>query len=77
MALSGGGRLYADFDALRAGETYVPGGPRDAIRPKDVDQVASVLGDAGAVIVHTSVETTSGDRPVARVVAPVVVTQWT
>lgn len=71
MALAGGGRLYADFDALRPAETYTPSGRRDVIRPKDVDRVAAVLQEWGAVIVQSTVEATSGDRPVARVVA-----QW-
>ena len=46
MSLSGGGRLYADFDALRPGETYRPGGPRDAVRPQDPDRVGAVLAAA-------------------------------
>jgi hypothetical protein len=76
MSLSGGGRLYADFDALRPGETYEAGGPRDAVRPRDPDDVAAVLAAAGADIVHSTVETTPGGddadrRPVARLVA-----QW-
>jgi len=71
MALARGGRLYADFDALRPGETYVASGRRDVIRPRDVDRVVAVLGEWGADIVHRSVQATSGDRPVARVVA-----QW-
>ncbi len=78
MALSRGGRLYADFDALRPGEHYVPEGPRDAVRPQDPDRVARTLERAGAVIVHsTHVEMTAdpdddaADRPVARLVA-----QW-
>jgi SAM-dependent methyltransferase len=76
MSLSRGGRLYADFDALRPGESYRPGGPRDAIRPKDVDAVVAVLEESGADVVERSVQepTTSGSadddgRPVARVVA--------
>jgi hypothetical protein len=76
MSLARGGRLYADFDALRPGETYRPGGPRDAVRPQDPDRVAEVLAAAGAVIVHSTVEETPGEsgkegRPVARLVA-----QW-
>ncbi len=76
MSLSGGGRLYADFDALRPGETYRPGGPRDAVRPQDPERVGAVLTAAGADIVHSTVETTpaaDGEqaRPVARLVA-----QW-
>ena len=43
MALSGGGRLYADFDALRPGERSVPPGPRDATRPKDAERVLQTL----------------------------------
>ena len=69
MALARGGRWYADFDALRPGETYTPSGRRDVIRPKDVDHVVGLLEEWGAVIVHSTVEATSGDRPVARVVA--------
>ena len=79
MSLSGGGLLYADFDALRPGETYRPGGSRDAIRPKDVDEVVAVLEKSGADVVRRTVlapgegvEEGSGEgRPVARVVA-----QW-
>ncbi len=76
MSLARGGRLYADFDALRPGETYRPSGPRDAVRPQDPDRVAEVLAAAGAVIVHSTVEATPGEsgkegRPVARLVA-----QW-
>jgi SAM-dependent methyltransferase len=83
MSLSGGGRLYADFDALRPGETYRPGGPRDAIRPQDVDEVVAVLEESGAEVVQCSVQEPESDgpggpdgpdglgRPVARVVA-----QW-
>ena len=75
MALAGGGRLYLEFDALRPGETYEPSGRRDVIRPRDEGEVASVLVDAGAVIVHSTVESTRATeregRPVARLVA-----QW-
>jgi hypothetical protein len=78
MALSRGGRLYADFYALEPGEgPYVPAGRMDWLRPKDPGQVAHRLERAGAVIVHsTQVETTTerrefaaSDRPVARLVA--------
>ena len=34
MALSGGGRLYADFHVLRPGEHYVPSGRRDRSAPR-------------------------------------------
>jgi hypothetical protein len=74
MSLGDGGRLYADFDALRPGETYVPGGRRDVVRPRDPDEVAAVLVAAGADIVHSTVEVTprsdgADGRPVARLVA--------
>ncbi len=76
MALSGGGRLYADFDALRPRERYVPEGPRDAIRPKDTERVLRTLRDSGAVIVQCTQVQTSGPtvgegahRPVVRLVA--------
>jgi SAM-dependent methyltransferase len=78
MSLSRGGRLYADFDALHPGETYRAEGPRDAIRPKDVDDVVAVLEQAGAEVVQQTVQSPTGPgagdddgRPVARVVA-----QW-
>ena len=84
MALAGrGGRLHLDFDALSPGEVHTPAGPRDAVRPQQVDRVAEVLAQAGADIVHSSV-TAGGppsgkgrpgsrreERPVARLVA-----QW-
>ena len=78
MALSRGGRLYADFYTLLPGEDrYVPSGRTDWIRPKSAERVAQALEEAGAVIVHsTQVEATTGrrefaktDRPVARLVA--------
>jgi hypothetical protein len=78
MALSGGGRLYADFYTLLPGEDhYVPTGRTDWMRPKRAEDVARTLEQAGAVIVHsTQVEATTGrrefaatDRPVARLVA--------
>ena len=55
MALGAGGRLYPDFDALRPGEHYRPDGPRDVIRPKDLDGVGTAFTGAGAVIVHSTV----------------------
>jgi hypothetical protein len=78
MALSGGGRLYADFCVLQPDEErYVPSGRGDRLRPKRLDRVVQTLEEAGAVIVHsTPVEVTSGprefletDRPAARLVA--------
>jgi hypothetical protein len=78
MALSGGGRLYAEFHTLLPGEDrYVPSGRTDWLRPKDVDEVAHRLETAGAVMVlSTEVEATTRrrefateDRPVARLVA--------
>ena len=54
MALSGGGRLYADFDALRPGERYAPPGPRDATRPKNAERVLRTLRESGAVIVQST-----------------------
>jgi hypothetical protein len=70
----GGGRLYLELDTLRPGESYVPGGRRDIVRPKDLHSVETALRDAGAVIVlSTQTEETRGsgqpDRPVARLVA--------
>ena len=78
MALSGGGRLYADFYTLQPDEErYVPTGRTDWMRPKSADRVSRALQAAGAVIVHsTQVEATTGrrefaksDRPVVRLVA--------
>jgi hypothetical protein len=78
MALSGGGRVYADFHTLLPGEgRYVPVGRTDWLRPKRADDVARALEQAGAVIVlSTEVEATTRrrefateDRPVARLVA--------
>ena len=76
MALSGGGRLYADFDALRPRERYVPQGPRDVTRPKNTDRVLRTLQESGAVIVQSTQVQRSGptdgeeaDRPVVRLVA--------
>jgi hypothetical protein len=85
MALWRGGRLYLELDVLRPGETYVPAGRRDIVRPKDQDGVVRALRRSGAVIVHTTQtdpgpdntgpDNTGGagrpDRPVARLVA-----QW-
>ncbi|MET0839318.1 MAG: LicD family protein [Marmoricola sp.] len=78
MALSGGGRLYADFYTLEPGEErYLPRGRNDWMKPKSADRVSQALEAAGAVIVHsTQVEATTGrrefaksDRPVVRMVA--------
>ena len=78
MALSGGGRVYADFYTLEPDESrYQPEGPKDWMRPKPADRVSRALEAAGAVIVHsTQVEATTGrrefaksDRPVVRMVA--------
>jgi hypothetical protein len=78
MALSGGGRLYADFYTFGPDEDrYVPSGRTDWVRPKRAEDVARALEESGAVIVHsTQVEATTTrrefaveDRPVARLVA--------
>ena len=76
MSLSGGGRLYADFDALRPRERNAPPGPRDVTRPKNTERVLRTLQESGAVIVqNTQVQTpgpTDGEgaeRPVVRLVA--------
>jgi len=79
MALSGGGRLYAEFDSLTLGEHHVPEAGWDPLVPKDGDRVADELRATGAVIVHStqvrqkvtsgSGENAGADRPVARLVA--------
>ena len=76
MALSTGGRMYADFDALRPGERAVPPGPRDPTRPKDPERVLQTLRESGAVIVQCNQVLTSepaegegAERPVMRLVA--------
>ena len=78
MALSRGGRLYADFYTLLPDEErYVLNGRNDWMRPKPADRVARALEAAGAVIVQsTQVEATTrrrefapADRPVVRMVA--------
>jgi len=76
MALSGGGRLYADFHVLHPREHYVPEGPRDALRPKDPERVLRTFEDSGAVMVQSTQVLTAGptdgegaERPVVRLVA--------
>jgi hypothetical protein len=76
MSLGAGGRMYADFEALRPGERPPPPGPRDATRPKNAERVLQTLRDSGAVIVQTTEEPTSditegegSERPVVRLVA--------
>ena len=76
MSLSGGGRLYADFDALRPRERNAPPGPRDVTRPKNTERVLRTLQQAGAVIVQSTQVQTPGptdgegaERPVVRLVA--------
>ncbi len=76
MTLGAGGRMYADFEALRPGERPAPPGPRDATRPKNAERVLQTLRDSGAVIVQTTQVPTSdhtegegSERPVVRLVA--------
>ncbi len=76
MALSDGGRMYAEFDALRPGERPVAPGPRDPTQPKDAERVLQTLRDSGAVIVHSTQRPKPGSndgeeagRPVVRLVA--------
>ena len=76
MTLGAGGRMYADFEALRPGERPPPPGPRDATRPKNAERVLQTLRDSGAVIVQTTQVQTSdhtegegSERPVVRLVA--------
>jgi hypothetical protein len=76
MALSGGGRLYADFHTLHPREHYVPEGPRDALRPKDPKRVFRTFEESGAVMVQSTRVLTAGptdgegaERPVVRLVA--------
>jgi hypothetical protein len=76
MALSVGGRMYAEFDALRPGERPAPPGPRDATRPKNAERVLRTLRDSGAAIVQSTQILTAGhpegdvaERPVMRLVA--------
>ena len=80
MALSRGGRLYADFYTLLPGEErYTKSGRNDWMRPKAADRVARALEGAGAVIVQsTQVEATTRRREFAPVERPVVrlVAEW-
>lgn len=62
MVLSGGGRLYLEFDVLDPGETYVPSGVRDIYRPKRIRDVEGALRRGGADIVLSS-QSGSGDEP--------------
>ena len=73
LALSGGGRVYADFVSSPAATGRGPRGT-DLLQPVPVEGVVDALRDAGAVIVHSDVREGQDDesgRPVARVVA-----QW-
>jgi hypothetical protein len=76
MTLGAGGRMYADFEALRPGERPPPPGPRGGTRPKNAERVLQTLRASGAVIVQTNEVPTSdhtegegSDRPVVRLVA--------
>lgn len=81
MSLAGGGRLYADFDALLPGEGHVPPGPGWQPRPRDPGRVESILRSSGADIVHSTQlmeaegsgprQGSEAARPLARLVA-----QW-
>lgn len=73
MALCGGGRLYADFDALEPGELPTSG-PRGVQRPVATQRVVETLRAAGAVILQeTRVSRGNGsgesERPATRLVA--------
>jgi len=73
LALSGGGRVYADFVSAPAATGRGSRG-RDLLQPVPVEGVVDALRGTGAVIVHSDVREGQDDesgRPVARVVA-----QW-
>jgi SAM-dependent methyltransferase len=80
MALSGGGRLYADLCVLRRDEDrYVPEGRTDRLRPKRLERVVRTLEDAGATIVQsTQVQESSNPRELAKTDHPTVrlVAEW-
>ena len=72
LALSGGGRVYADFVSSPAGTSRGARG-RDLLQPVPVEGVVDALRDSGADIVHSEERAGPDEsgRPVARVVA-----QW-